>query len=226
MTFQFQTPVFLVGEGELPHEQFQKLYSDRYPLIAADGGANTLRAFGVTPKAVIGDMDSLKDRAFFEEHSIVLHLEDQNTTDLEKCLNEVNAPLYLALGFTGKRFDHTLEILHVLEKYVDKRIAFFSNQDVIVRLPRHFEIELPKHTRISLYPLKRTTGLGSSGLKYPLHGLSMEQGQMIGTSNENIDEVVCIQQSDEGLLGIFPLEFSTQVLSSSFNLSVHGSLDA
>ncbi len=216
MTFQFQTPVFLVGEGELPEAQFKSLYSTDYPLIAADGGANILREFGVLPYAVIGDMDSLKDRAYFEIHSQVLHLEDQNSTDLEKCLNEVEAPFYLALGFIGKRFDHTLEILHVLEKYADKRVAFFSREDIIVRLPRHFRLQLPPQTRLSLYPLKRTQLLNSTGLKYPLKGLVMEQGQMIGTSNE---------QAEEGLIGIIPIEFSAQVLSAAFTLPTHGSLD-
>jgi thiamine pyrophosphokinase len=226
MTFQFQSPVFLVGDGELSEHQFRSLYSDPHPLIAADGGANALRDFLMIPHAVIGDMDSIRDRDFFEKQSQLVHIEDQDTTDLEKCLMEVEAPLYLALGFIGKRFDHTLEILHVLEKYSHKQIVFFSKEDVIIRLPKSFEIELPLGTRFSLYPLKRTLLLSSVGLKYPLKGLIMEQGQMIGTSNETTESTVRIEQSEEGLIAIVPIEHVAALLSSTLNLRSYGSLDA
>lgn len=226
MPIQFKTPVFLVGDGELSETQFRSLYSDAHPLIAADGGANVLRGFSELPHAVIGDMDSLREREFFESKCQVIHIEDQNSTDLEKCLNEVEAPLYLALGFIGKRFDHTLEILHVMEKYAHKNIVFFSKEDVIVRLPRCFSIELPVGTRLSLYPLKRTLLLGSLGLKYPLKGLTLEQGQMIGTSNETTEPHVHIEQTEEGLIAIVPIEHVSALLASTLNIRSHGSLDA
>lgn len=222
MTFQFQTPIFLVGEGELPKAQFDLLYSSKHPVIAADGGANHLRQFDIIPHCVIGDMDSLQDRAYFEAHSTVLHLEDQDSTDLEKCLNEVEAPLFLALGFIGKRFDHTLEILHILQKYTHKNIVFFSNEDVIVRLPAKCTFELPKGTRLSLYPLKETSVLKSEGLKYPLNGLVMKQGALIGTSNEVHKAPVRIEQEDESLIGIFPMAHSLTVLTSLFTHHAHG----
>ena len=226
MTFQLQSPVFLVGDGELSEQQFRSLYSDAHPLIAADGGANVLHDFSVLPYAVIGDMDSLRDRDFFERESRVVHIEEQDSTDLEKCLNEVEAPLYLALGFIGKRFDHTLEILHVMEKYAHKQIVFFSKEDVIVRLPKSFRVQLPLGTRFSLYPLKRTVLLSSEGLKYPLDGLTMEQGQMIGTSNETTETHVHIEQTEEGLIAIVPIEHVSALLSSTLNLRSYGSLDA
>lgn len=226
MTFQFNTPVFLVGDGELSEQQFRSLYSDHHPLIAADGGANVLREFLTIPHAVIGDMDSIKDRDFFEKQCQLVHIEDQDSTDLEKCLNEVEAPLYFALGFIGKRFDHTLEILHVMEKYAHKQIVFFSKEDVIVRLPKTFHTQLPLGTRFSLYPLKRTLLLSSEGLKYPLHGLTMEQGQMIGTSNETTECTVRIEQAEEGLIAIVPIEHVAALLSSTLNLSSYGSLNS
>lgn len=222
MTFQFQTPIFLVGEGELSKAQFDLLYSPQHPVIAADGGANHLRLFDVLPHAVIGDMDSLRDRAYFEAHSTVLHLEDQDSTDLEKCLNEVKAPLFLALGFIGKRFDHTLEILHIMQKYTHKNIVFFSNEDLIVRLPAKSCFELPKGTRLSLYPLKETSVLKSEGLKYPLNGLVMKQGALIGTSNEVTKPRITIEQEDESLIGIFPMEHSVSILISLFTHHAHG----
>lgn len=226
MTFQFDSPVFLVGEGELGERQFRSLYSESHPLIAADGGANVLREFNVVPYAVIGDMDSLKDRDFFEANSRVLQIEEQDSTDLEKCLMEVEAPLYFALGFIGKRFDHTLEVLHIMEKYAHKQIVFFSKEDVIVRLPRSFTIELPIGTRLSLYPLKRTLLLGSKGLKYPLDGLTLEQGQMIGTSNETTEIHVHIEQTEEGLIAIVPIEHVSALLASTLKFSSYGSLDS
>lgn len=213
--FKFDSPVCLVGEGELPETQFRSLYSDGSPLIAADGGANYLRAWNVLPHAVVGDMDSLEDRDYFETHSQVLHVEDQDTTDLEKCLLRTEAPYFYALGFIGNRFDHTLEILHFLEKYPQKQIFFFSKQDVIFKIPRVWEAELPVGTRLSLYPLRETALRSSRGLKYPLDGLTMAQGQQIGTSNETDAPSLRIEQETAGLIGIVPYQFHHIITQST-----------
>lgn len=213
--FTFDAPTYLVGEGELPEQQFRSLYPADAPLIAADGGANYLREWGLMPRAVIGDMDSLYDRNYFEERTQVVHVEDQDTTDLEKCLLRVDAPLFYAFGFIGNRFDHTLEILHFLEKYPNKNMVFFSNLDIIFRVPREWRTTLPVGTRISLYPLKETALRSSRGLKYPLDGLTMEQGRQIGTSNETDQPELVIEQEELGLIGIVPYQFHDIITQST-----------
>jgi thiamine pyrophosphokinase len=51
----------------------------------------------------------------------VHHLPEQDTTDFEKCLYSVAAPLLLGVGFLGGRADHHLAAMNVLVRYADRR---------------------------------------------------------------------------------------------------------
>lgn len=184
----YQNPVVLVGNGSFSKSCFNSAFELGFPFIAADGGANHLRNFGVFPELIIGDFDSIKEPEFFEAQSELIHLSDQNSTDLEKCLDVVSAPIYYAFGFLGSAFDHSLEVLHVLRKYLDKKIIFFSENEVIFNLSKQFKIYLPVGAQVSIYPLEQTQFIASKGLKYPLNGLNLEQGKMIGTRNETTSE--------------------------------------
>ncbi len=213
---KFETPVIFLGEGEGSRMQLDVLQAGIFPMIAADGGANDLETWSKYPSYIIGDLDSLKNRNYFEGNCQILERKDSSSTDLEKCLNEVESPLILALGFTGKRFDHTLEILHVMRKYQTKNMVFFSKEDVMFRMPLHFSARLPKGTRVSLYPLEKTQPLESKGLKYSLDNLELEQGILIGTSNEVETEFFEVRQREAQLMGIFPIEHTGILLKAAF----------
>ena len=45
---------------------------------------------------------------------------EQETTDLEKCLYSVEAPLFLGVGFLGGRVDHQLAAMNALVKYAGR----------------------------------------------------------------------------------------------------------
>ncbi|HHQ48210.1 MAG TPA: thiamine pyrophosphokinase, partial [Acidobacteria bacterium] len=52
----------LVANGPLVWtEELAALAASAEPLLAADGGANSLARLGLTPVAVIGDMDSISE---------------------------------------------------------------------------------------------------------------------------------------------------------------------
>ncbi|MBT3539193.1 thiamine diphosphokinase, partial [Candidatus Parcubacteria bacterium] len=157
--------VFLIGTGSVNIDQFLKIYKKDSPIVAADGGANHLKKLNIIPDKIIGDLDSLENKEYWEEKTEVIEISDQDSTDLEKVLGNTDAPFYFAFGFAGDRFDHTLQILHVLSKYRDKNIIFFAGADIIFRLPKQWRVELPIETRISLYPLHKTKIIASEGLK-------------------------------------------------------------
>ena len=176
-------PAILVGNGTVDEEILRKVMHTEHVMVAADGGANTLHRMGIAPDFIIGDLDSLSSELEFPEKTLILEIKDQDSTDLEKCLTEVDAPFYLGLGFTGSRFDHSIEILHVLQKFAEWPIVFVTDTDLIFRLPNEFSCSLPVGTRFSLYPVERSEAT-SQGLLYPLDGIILESGKMIGTSNE------------------------------------------
>ncbi len=199
---KFETPVVLVGGAPADVTKLQSLIDNSWPVVAADGGANTLREWGITPAAIIGDLDSLQDIEYWNKQTRVIPITEQDSTDFEKCLYTVQAPLLVAIGFTGKRFDHTLVTLHLMQKYLDKKLLLITADDVCFAWRGELRLQLPIGARFSVYPLKSTHFIGSKGLKYPLDDLILEQGQMIGTSNIVSLAEVGLQARPEGIYSV------------------------
>jgi len=183
-------------------------------IIAADGGANHLKKLNLTPTKIIGDLDSLENRTYWEGKTEIAHDKNQETTDLEKCLDRIQPGLILAFGFAGARFDHTLEILHALQKYPNHRIIFFAGNDIIFRIPNTWDVSLSTGTRISVYPLEKTTVSTSRGLKFPLDNLTLVQGEKIGTSNATLESSVSITYTGGGLAGITHHKYHDAIIES------------
>jgi len=194
---KYEHPVVLVGGGEVNWPVLLPLVNKGFPLVAADGGANPLAGHGITPDLIIGDLDSLDTKTRRENHTRLLHITEQHSTDFEKTLYAIDAPLYLAFGFLGRRSDHSLAALHSLVKYRgQKRIVLVDSVDMLWTPPAVdiFEIDLPPGTRFSIYPLEPVTFEASQGLEYPLDGLTLKQGLAIGTSNRVSGKTVRIRQ--------------------------------
>ncbi|MFN3262039.1 MAG: thiamine pyrophosphokinase [Pikeienuella sp.] len=158
-------------------------------LVCADGGANGLPA-GVTPEAVIGDLDSLENVAGWAARlgPRLIRVEEQETTDLEKCLLRVEAPFFLGVGFLGGRVDHELAALHAL--VADPRpILLLGREDVVFSAGRGLALDLPAGVRLSLLPMRRVLAEAGAGLRWPVGGLVFEAGARIGSSNETTGPV-------------------------------------
>ena len=195
---KFDKPVILVGPADCDLQQLQQLLNENFPVIAADGGANRLLENDIVPNAIIGDMDSLDSELPLANSIEIIRLEEQDSTDFEKCLYSVDAPLFLAFGFSGKRFDHSLASLHTMVKYHrDKNLILISGDDISLMRCGDYEVSLPIGQTISIFPVTPISFSGSSGLKYPLDGLKLEIGAQIGTSNRNVAEDISINPSPE-----------------------------
>lgn len=153
-------------------------------LVCADGGADRLRP-GETPDAVVGDLDSLRDRAAWAARlgDRLIHVAEQETTDLEKCLRLVDAPHLIGCGFLGGRLDHELAALHALVAE-PRPFLLLGAEDVALSAGRALDLGLAAGDRISIFPLRRVRAGPGSGLRWKLEGLDFEAGAKIGTSNE------------------------------------------
>lgn len=180
---QSRTGVTLVGGGNPQAADIAEALRHAPCLVAADGGANFCLSAGAIPVAVIGDLDSIsaEARAAFPGARMI-EVEDQETTDFEKCLARIEAPFVLATGFTSGRLDHTLAALSVMARRVGPPALLIDAQDVAFAAPQRLAIDLPPGTRISLFPLEPVRG-SSKGLRWPIDGLRMEPAGRIGTSN-------------------------------------------
>ena len=203
---QYTTPVLLVGGGDVHIELVRHYATSGWPVIAADGGADVLLEEGVEPNVIIGDLDSLANPDCWKKTRVIA-ISEQDTTDFEKCLYSVEAPLLLATGFTGSRFDHTLAAFHVLHKYVNSRcVLLLAGEDVCLARNRDLTIDMNVGSRFSIYPLGSTEFCGSRGLEFPLDGLALASGDMIGTSNRVVDEKVQVSVKHGVYCVIVPIE--------------------
>lgn len=179
-----ERPAVIVGGASFDARQVEKLVGRGLALIAADGAADELALVGLTADLVIGDMDSISDVAAFAGRSRVIRLDEQETTDLEKCLYATQAPLYVGLGLTGQRFDHTLAALHAAAKFAPrKKLILVDTHDIAVALTGRFAFEVKAGERVSVYPLAPIRFAASEGLAYPLGGVELAPGVRTGTSN-------------------------------------------
>ncbi|PYE81227.1 thiamine diphosphokinase [Pseudoroseicyclus aestuarii] len=174
--------VTLVGGGPVDPAALHRSLRLAPALAAADGGAAPLRQADLRPLAVIGDMDSLgaAERAAFE--GLLHHIPEQETTDFDKALRSVAAPLVLGLGFLGGRLDHELAALTVLARHAHRACLLLGAESLVFLCPPQIALDLPEGTPLSLYPLA-PVGCESSGLRWPTAGLTFAPDGQVGTSN-------------------------------------------
>jgi len=180
--------------------------------VAADGGADALMRFGVVPELVIGDMDSL--HGALPPDTRILPITEQDSTDFGKCLAHLEAPFIIGVGFLGERLDHTLAALSVLLEYGDHAIVLLGERDVAFVAPPHWSMTVEPGTRVSFYPLLPSLGIASSGLRWPIEGLSMTAGGQIGTSNEAAEPQISAQFSPRGIVTILPAQYLAEAVRS------------
>jgi thiamine pyrophosphokinase len=156
-------------------------------IVAADGGANIARRYGIRPGIIIGDLDSITPatKRFFKT-STIIHVRRQDNTDLEKALDFIVTQKIkeaLIIGATGKRLDFTLGNLSVIWKYTARLdIAFAGDGWIAIPIGRGRKMEAAPGTTVSLIPFGACSGVTLSGLRYPLTNATMGVGE-VGVSN-------------------------------------------
>jgi thiamine pyrophosphokinase len=190
----FEGLLVFVGGGAVDRELLRDLYLSGGHLVGADGGADEIVAAGLVPEAIIGDFDSLKNPDEWLGRTQLIRIAEQDTTDFEKTLYSTQAPVTVALGMTGKRFDHTLAALDAVTRYARERVIILVDEaDIAVALTGSFAFEVADGERVSVHPLQPIRFRRSIGLKYPLDGLRLAPGERTGTSNEATDGVFKIE---------------------------------
>ena len=176
--------VTLVGGGAANTEDLKEILSISPFLVAADGGAVLADRAGVVPDAVFGDLDSIPAALLAKLPQDRLHrIAEQDSTDFDKALRNIAAPLVLAVGFTGARTDHQLAAFHTLVRHPDRPCIVIGAQDIVCLAPPDITLDLAAGDIVSLFPMGQVSGR-SEGLRWPIEGLQFAPDQKIGTSNQ------------------------------------------
>jgi thiamine pyrophosphokinase len=138
---------------------------------------------GLRPAAVIGDMDSLSAAAATAFADCLHPIAEQETTDFDKTLRHIAAPLVIAIGVTGGRFDHELAVMHTLVRRADRRCIVMGAESLTFVCPPDLALDLDPGMVLSLFPMG-PVGVASDGLRWPTAGLAFAPDRLIGTSNE------------------------------------------
>ena len=162
-------------------------------VVAVDAGAEALRAAGVAPHRIVGDMDSVSPGtlAHFEASGVPLerHPTAKRDTDAALALaglrGRVDEVLFLGPG--GGRVDHALANLHLLAAaslWAHARAVDEDARTWVVTPQRPLTLALPPGSTLSVLPFDaRVEGIRYEGLRYPLADATMEAGDPYGVSN-------------------------------------------
>ncbi|MGG7568168.1 thiamine diphosphokinase [Rhodovulum sp. DZ06] len=207
----YDAPLLLVGGAPFSSLALNAAHAalgGAAPVAAADGGADRLAALGRMPGAVIGDMDSVADAEAWRARlgDRFLHVAEQDSTDLQKCLRLTRAPLTLGVGFMDGRLDHTLAALTALveARMAGRSVVLLGEEDCAAALPTRWSARVGAGARVSLYPLAPVRALGCAGLEWPAAGLDFAPAGRIGTSNRAAAEVVALETDAPGMVAVLP----------------------
>ncbi|KEJ89998.1 thiamine diphosphokinase [Sulfitobacter donghicola] len=199
-------PVTLVGGGDVKSQDLAEALTIAPRLIAVDGGLVAAQAAGAAVEAVIGDLDSAPPEALAQLAKERQHrISEQQSTDFDKALRHVEAPLVIGIGFGGKRIDHQLAAFHTLLVRAERPCILVGEEEVIVMAPPSLSLDMEAGEVVSLYPIMRTTGR-STGLKWPIDGLVFGPMQTIGTSNMATGKI-SIEIDEAGMLLFLPRKY-------------------
>jgi len=177
------TPITLLGGAEPAEGALSIALNYGETVVCADGGADWALWGEVEPVAVIGDMDSISPTARSTFSEVIHEIEEQDSTDFDKALRHIAAPLVLGVGFSGARIDHELGSMSVLARYPDRRCILIGADTIMMLCPAKISLDLPAGMPVSLFPLAEV-GCESAGLRWDTSGLRFAPDGQIGTLNK------------------------------------------
>lgn len=192
-----------IGGEAPPYESVAPILGDVRFICAADSGLDTLRAWGLMADLVVGDMDSIADPSILSDYpEVMVFPRDKDDSDTEIGLRELRRRGYdriAMVGGGGGRLDHLLALRALFERPSGPD-EWFSPGGRVVRIDEPTSFEAKAGDLVSVFPLSGGAfGMSSSGLKWPLEGLSWNQGGF-GLSNEALGDRFSIDPGQRPVL--------------------------
>lgn len=180
-------------------------------IIAADGGYDRLRQWGIAPDLAVGDFDSLGRVP--EDVEVVRHPVMKDDTDMMLAVREGlerGCTRFLLYGGLGGRLDHTLANLHVLAFLARRGCpAFLIGEDAAVTAIHNGTLTFgPEHAgTLSLFAWGGAAeGVTLTGLLYPLENGVLTAEHPLGVSNEFLGRPAHVSVAGGTLIALWRAE--------------------
>jgi len=182
------TPITLIGGADPAPNSVRDALKWGEMVVCADSGADSALWAELEPAAVIGDMDSISDTARTTYADVCHPIYEQDSTDFDKALRHIAAPLVLGVGFSGARLDHELGSMNVLVRHPQRRCILIGAETIVLVCPPDLSLDVSKGTAVSLFPMADVR-CQSDGLNWPTGGIEFTPDGRIGTLNTSIGAV-------------------------------------
>lgn len=193
--------IVIVGSGPVQELPDFSAWPDA-DFIGVDAGTLVLLEQGITPKAAVGDFDSVTKGQLEEIASALPDIykaeAEKDETDTELALHkamEFSPRQVIVTGVTGGRLDHYMSALHALYavhlKYPETLFSIVNKQNRIRFLTPgvHTVKQDDRYRFISFYPFgEEVKGFFLKDFKYPVTNETVPFGSTRFVSNELADE--------------------------------------
>ena len=187
--------VVIFGNGKLSKKFLQEIHEGDY-VIGVDRAAYWLLTQKITPDIAIGDFDSTSPREMRHITKSVRivkkYKSEKDKTDMELAIDHASGLVpkeVLIFGATGKRIDHMLATLQIIDKHVlideHNRIRLIGRGKTIVKRS--------SYRYISILPYTKSIRLSLTGFRYDLVHKTLKQGTTHGVSNEIVGKKATIE---------------------------------
>jgi len=191
----------IVGNGAFPKKAYPLylLHTADY-IICCDGAIRHLDRIGITPDAIVGDLDSISKNLKNKYSESIVHNPDQETNDLTKAFRYLQehcpeAGCIHILGATGLKEDHTIANISLLAEYAKKlagcgaSIDMVSDFSTIIALTDSASIEIGKGRKVSIFTADPSLKIKSAGLEWPTDSVEFDnwwKGSLNRASEDSI----------------------------------------
>lgn len=196
----------IVTGGNVNTEFLKKILEENKfeTIIAADKGLEALNKINVMPNYIIGDFDSVNKTTLnqYENKNIeITYLKpEKDFTDTHMAIKlaiEKRAKHITIIGATGTRMDHTLANIHALNETLQNNVPteiINENNRIMLINKKAKLIKNTNYKYVSIIPLTtKITGLTLKGFKYNIENATINLGESIGVSNEQIEQEALIE---------------------------------
>ena len=163
-------------------------------VVAADGGLDHVRAFGIDADFVVGDFDSITGGRPTQNDRTIALPSEKDDPDLLSALKIGwlrGARTFHIYGALGGRIDHTISNIQLMALLADRGATGYLHGDgSIVTAICDGALDFPADDAVagrmvSVFSHSDiSTGVSETGLKYELHHADMSSTRVNGLSNE------------------------------------------